>query len=312
MTRAIIIGEPNDPHVVAVREQLRFKALIFDASSLRDRRYSLDDRGLTVVDDGERRVIGREDPLRGWARRIAPDTWLRSVRADSLEAAEASAWMSLLAAILQFEGVAWLTSIGAITRAENKLTQAEAARRVGVRTPHTIVTNDVTFVGSALGREVVVKPLGVGHYMDAGKPHTVHATSAVAAELRTEDLAVAPFLIQQKLRAVRHWRVVTVGAEAWSAALDAKGYSLDWRRDSLAHSSFVDVVAPSPVEKGALATAAALNLGYSSQDWIETDEGVYLVDVNPSGQWLFLPESIGSEVAAAIARWLEGSMFAGV
>lgn len=48
-----------------------------------------------------------------------------------------------------------------------------------------------------------------------------------------------------------------------------------------------------------------LGLGYSSQDWILTpDYEEVLLDVNPAGQWLFLPESIGSEVSRAIATWL--------
>jgi glutathione synthase/RimK-type ligase-like ATP-grasp enzyme len=214
--------------------------------------------------------------------------------------------MSLLAATLQLPDTTWLSSIGAITRAENKLTQVNVATRAGVRTPRTIVTNDNAQLPGDPGDVVVVKPLGVGHFVENGRAHTVHATAANVSHLTTQDLVVAPFLIQERLLARRHWRVVTVGDEAWSAALDAAGHSLDWRRDPSAHHSFKDECAPSEIKQGALGVTAELNLGYSSQDWIETDDAVYLLDVNPRGQWLFLSDRIGDAVARAIARWLEG------
>lgn len=302
----MIVGETDDPHVSAVVNQMHYDPLVIDAWSLRSRPYVFDGHRLTVTASAGQWTIGGDEPVRGWVRRIVPDSWLRSVRADSREAAEASAWTSLLAAILQLPNASWLTSVGAITRAENKLTQASAAQQVGVRTPATIVTNDAAAVRNYFPREVVVKPLGAGHFVEDGIPTVVHAAALPRRKVRTADLAVAPFLIQQRLDARRHWRVVTVAGDAWSAALDAEGRSLDWRRDAIAHTSFRDVPAPFEIETGALAIAATLNLGYSSQDWIETDDAVYLVDVNPSGQWLFLPAHIGTAVSSAVARWLEG------
>ena len=305
MTRTVIIGEPGDPHVIAVLDRMSSRPLVVDAQSLRDRPFVMDGDAITVHGADETYSFGREAPARGWVRRIVPDSWLRSVRTDSLAAAEASAWMSLLAATLQLPDTVWLSSIGAITRAENKLTQADVAARVGIRTPRTVVTNDHTLFPQALGDEVVVKPLGVGHYVERGKPHTVHATGVSARQLKTRDLAVAPFLIQERLHARRHWRVVTVVGESWSAVLDAAGRPLDWRRDPDAHHSFEDEGAPLDIQRGAIDIASGLNLGYSSQDWIETDDAVYLLDVNPSGQWLFLPDRLGNSVASAIAGWLE-------
>ncbi len=53
-----------------------------------------------------------------------------------------------------------------------------------------------------------------------------------------------------------------------------------------------------------MALVEHLHLGYSSQDWLLCDDGCYVVDINPAGQWLFLPEPIGNSVADAIASWL--------
>lgn len=47
-----------------------------------------------------------------------------------------------------------------------------------------------------------------------------------------------------------------------------------------------------------------MNVGYSSQDWVETGAGKYFLDLNPSGQWLFLPAPVSVEVTNALAAWL--------
>lgn len=118
------------------------------------------------------------------------------------------------------------------------------------------------------------------------------------------NLDSTPALIQEQLQAKKHWRIVTVKGQAWSSYLAASEMPLDWRKSDEAHTSFRVGTAPSDALEGANKVANKLNLGYSSQDWIETDSGTYLVDVNPGGQWLFLPEEVSNPVSAAISKWL--------
>jgi hypothetical protein len=105
--------------------------------------------------------------------------------------------------------------------------------------------------------------------------------------------------------AERHLRVVTVNKRVWACELKAGALPLDWRKDEDAHHSFVPTH-DEGVESSALAIAAAASLGYSSQDWIIQSGTAYFVDLNPAGQWLFLPEPVASEVSVEIASWLAG------
>ena len=232
--------------------------------------------------------------------------WQRGVVLESHEAAVKTSWLSLLVSISRICGVEWLTELDTMVSAENKLFQSLAAAQLGIAMPETIVTNDLTELIGALPEEFVIKPLGPGHYYEGDEARVVYSTSLNRGSPELEVLGAAPFLAQRKLQPRRHLRVVTVHDRLWAASLEGDEWPLDWRKSAGAHSAFVVAEPPSDVIEGSLSLVERLNLGYSSQDWLLCDDACYLVDVNPAGQWLFLPEPIASSVAESIARWLSG------
>lgn len=306
MRAALVVGARDDIHVERVCARLSRPVMIVDAESLSRIEFAVTGERV-VLDDGESRVAwSTDEPARGWLRRVAPLNWQAGVAPPSQQFAEMSSWLALLSALARGGNARWLTGLDESVRADNKLVVHQAAQAARVRTPWTVVTNDARRLG-APDEIVVVKPLGPGHFVDErGEAHNVFATAVAVRELRPDLLAAAPFLIQEFLRAVKHRRVVTVLGAVWSAVLDAEGLPLDWRSEPAAHGDFRFELTPSAVAAGASAIARQLNLGYSSQDWVETVEGEHvLLDVNPAGQWLFLPDAVANPVTAAIADWLD-------
>lgn len=111
-------------------------------------------------------------------------------------------------------------------------------------------------------------------------------------------------MVQPMIDARLHLRVVTVADRCWVAELDAAGLPLDWRASAEAHSSF-QASDHSVVAEEAARLAVALDVGYSSQDWlIDANANAYFLDLNPAGQWLFLPDEISNAVTRHIAEWL--------
>lgn len=288
---AVIVGDLADPHVAAVvgaAQSRGSRTAVFDAASLASQPWDWK--------NGQFRLAGAALSGRGWIRRLHPADWQTGTRLGSLEAAEATAWLQMLAGVVRSAEVVWLTPLDPAVAAENKLVQDVVARRVGVAVPGT------TIATRAPTTDCVVKPLGPGHFVDAtGAPWAVPALR-VTPEMRTA-LPSAPFLWQEPLSAVRHLRIVTVGSRAWCAALDAEDLPLDWRRDEDAHFSF-QVISHVDAAHDAVRMAGAMGVGYSSQDWLETAHGLYFLDLNPSGQWLFLPGRIADQVTHALADWL--------
>jgi hypothetical protein len=228
------------------------------------------------------------------------------VKLGSHRAAILSARFGLLAAVLRDPALKWITGVDELFAAENKLVQYRAAAAIGIRVPRTLVASDARELGEELGGSFVLKPLGPGNFDLDGDQHLVHVRRVGPAEIEDTDLMEAPFLAQEAVAARSHLRVVTVLGRAWVCELGAADLPVDWREVPAAHHAFVASTGWPDVEQAALALTRRLHVGFSSQDWIVDNQGPAFLDLNPGGQWLFLPRSITVEVTRELARWLAG------
>jgi hypothetical protein len=299
----LIIGDRGDEHVAAVIEQLdklRKHAVVVDVGRLERNAFRFE--GSSAMVDGQ--VVDFRQSGRGWIRRLAEPQWRRRTHGGSEAAAIRSAWSALLVSLAGESAVNWLTSMERLFLAENKLLQLRIADRLGVSVPRSVVVSHRDLIPTELGDELVIKPLGAGQFSDSEDADwVVYATPIRRDAVELDHLGSAPFLVQEQLRAEQHLRVVTVGERVWTCALDAEGLPLDWRKDEAAHHRFA-VSLDTSVAASAVKLAAAACIRYSSQDWILQNGETYFVDLNPAGQWLFLPEPVASEVSAEIAGWL--------
>ncbi len=222
----------------------------------------------------------------------------------SREAAIRGAWTSLVAAIAGACEVTWLTPLERLFLRENKLLQARAAKALGIAAPRTAVVSQRALIPAELGDSLVVKPLGTATFTDSeGTERVVWARELGRDSPALDSMDGAPFLVQRLLKADRHLRAVTVNEQAWVCELTAESIPTDWRRDERAHESFVMTSEPA-VERDAIRLATSLGVGYSSQDWIVANGVSYFLDLNPAGQWLFLPVDVASAITNEIASWL--------
>lgn len=302
----VLVGSVDDPHVRSVLDRVppNRPTVVFDAATLRHLRYVVSTGKILVESVNDHGLVDLAAGHRGWIRRPLPIAWNMGVRIGSKRSAVHSSWQSLTMALLRNPRGRWLTPLAPLLAAENKIAQLWAAHELRVPAPRTVVSGDPDAVRQ-IGGVAVAKPLGVDQFWTDAE----HGFKAFAATVDltdpavTELLAGAPFLLQQPLSARRHLRVVTVRDRAWTFELDARGLPLDWREEPQAHFSWRHD--PRPVtEKSAIDLARVLEVGYSSQDWIETDDETFFLDLNPGGQWLFLPEPQSIEISTEISSFL--------
>ncbi|MEH0416031.1 ATP-grasp domain-containing protein [Streptomyces sp. B21-083] len=294
--------------MAAVLDRLpRRGTVAVDAASLSSTLRDLDLQYSTLLDrTGEPVCLRVQHPARGWIRRLAPAGWDTGAVLGSHAAARLAARTALLATLLRDDGLTWLCHVDALFAAENKIVQYRAARAAGLRTPNTVISANPSALAGVLGERFVLKPLGPGNFTDAdGHERVVHAQTVTAADLAGTDLLDAPFLAQEHLTARTHLRIVTVGDRAWSAELDADGLPLDWRQSMTAHHAFRPSSRWPETERAALELAERLGTGFTCQDWIVDAAGPAFLDLNPGGQWLFLPDSMTAQIADRLAGWLK-------
>lgn len=305
--RRLLVGEAADPHLATILRSLPAQGtVVIDASTIAQSLVSFD-LGTVLFTDVAGATVELSDhcQVRAWARRIAPPGWTDGIVLGGRAAASAAAGLALLWGVLRHPSIEWLTGPETLFRAEDKLLQLMQVRSFGFLTPDTVWRGSPTALAAQLGEPFVLKPLGPGAYRaEDGEQRVVYSRAVRADDLLDVDLLASPFIAQELLNAKTHLRVATVREEAWVCTLDARGLPLDWRRDRGAHDGFVPTASEPHLMAAALAVARGMGCGYSSQDWVQDEDNTYFLDLNPAGQWLFLPEPVSSSVTQAILTWL--------
>jgi hypothetical protein len=300
------VGNLADAHVSAVVSAIETigapPPMVVDAPTLRRDGFIL---SMSSFETKGNRVSTAEGG-RGWLRRYAPSGWGVGIPAGSLDAAVHRAFLTLVGSVSRTGNRSWLTRIDEMLRAEDRLVQLEVASSIGVSVPRTLIASDPDRVIEELGSRFIVKPLSIGHYWGSDGPRAVYTSELDAITARKIDFGGAPFVAQELIEAEHHYRIVTVRGKAWVTCLSAKGRPLDWRRQEEAHREWI-AIDDSECANAAVRLTDALGVGYSSQDWLVRGAERIFIDLNPGGQWLFLPSETGKEITAEIARFLSES-----
>ena len=302
--RPLLVGNESDAHLRTVANRLRerdVEPVVFDADTLAQVSYALSPHGLVI--DGVVIVDGG----RAWLRRAAPNRWSSGDRVGSVADVSFRARVRLIAAIARLGNREWVTGIDALQAAEDRIHQLAVASRLGIATPPTIVSSNPSEIERSLGADAVIKPLATGAFVNAeGEPRAVHTTPLTADLLASGDFGAAPFVAQARIDVRQHLRVVTAGCIVTTAALEADMWPLDWRVADEAHHSWRRHESPD-VEAQAVRLAAELRVGYSSQDWLVPVSGPPMfIDLNPAGQWMFLPHDVAEPITEHIVNFLSG------
>lgn len=218
----------------------------------------------------------------------------------------------MLAALGAFQ----LDTIECVRRAEHKPLQLELARALGLEVPRTLTTNDPEAVRAFAERcpgGVVTKMMSsFAVYDPRGQEQVVFTTPLRPEDLEDlEGLDLCPMTFQERITKALELRVTVVGTQVMAAAIDSQalpGAREDWRRKGLELiGAWQPYTLPEPVRVRILALMDALSLNYGAFDFIVTPEGRHVfLEVNPSGEFLWLMQRPGLPIADALADVLVG------
>ncbi|MFY9808727.1 MAG: ATP-grasp ribosomal peptide maturase [Pseudonocardiaceae bacterium] len=205
--------------------------------------------------------------------------------------------------------VLWLNHPAQVAIAEYKPVQLRIATQCGMRIPRTLVTNDKSSAiqfAEAVGGTVICKMLSSLVLSENGVPHMTYTTPIDVGAIDPSAFATTTHLIQEWVPKKYEARVTMVDKRAFAVAIHAgsERSHIDWRSD-YESLTYQKIDPPGEVVTAIAQFLRRLGLAFGAFDFVVTpnDEWVML-ECNPAGQWLWLQEEVGVQIAAGIADLL--------
>lgn len=208
--------------------------------------------------------------------------------------------------------VRWTNHPERALSAESKIAQLSIAAGLKFQVPETLVSNDPDKIREFYAHnrgEVVAKPLRLG-YFDFGDRQTCVFTTRVTEDHLNDDesLRLAPVIYQALVNKSYDIRLTIVGSKVFAAAIDSQSIPsavIDWRRSETEDLGHLRHELPSDVETKCLQLMKTLGLSFGALDLILTPQGEYVfLEVNPSGQWVWIEDRLHLPISRSIAEWL--------
>lgn len=309
----LVISSESDDHAVAVMQELQRR----DASAaMLDTGKYPSESGLTIAYNGSGtgsfsfaqpggEVIPLNDCRVAWWRRPQPFTLDPALRAEPGRSFALNESFEAIAGLWQCLDALWINHPTREEVAARKAYQLKVAQSLGMRTPHTCITND-----PERAREFIA-----GHGPERTVYKAFSATEAAWREtrvLREGELALidsvryAPVIFQEYIEADIDLRVTVIGKKIFAAEVhsQATAYKVDYRMD-MASATMGAHKLPAALERKLHAFMDRMGLIYGAIDLRRKPDGEYVfLEINPSGQWLFIEERTKQPITEAFVDYL--------
>jgi len=217
---------------------------------------------------------------------------------------------AFLGSLLGLKG-RWMSHPAAVWQAEYKPFQLSLALDLGLSIPPTVITNDPSIVRCAYTEfgQMVVKPARSGHVVHGGQEFAIFTSRVLEDHLNELDsVRWSPAIYQALIPKRLDLRITVVGRKIFAAAIDSQSdpaATIDWRQTKNVHLPHHVVDLPEHLRMRLFRLMDSLHLTFGAIDMIQTTDGDYVfLEVNPSGQWLWLDDILKLGISNSIAEWL--------
>ena len=207
----------------------------------------------------------------------------------------------------------WLNHIRDATLADNKYHQYTVARSCGLTHPAVISSNDkdelISFA-NAHG-DVALKFMSQELYIaEDGSAAGLYVNKIAAGHLNDfSDMGENPVTLQPYVSKKYEVRYTYVDGKHLVCKIDSQKSaksSVDWRRYDVANTPHEAMTPPAHISEKVTSFMKRLNLSFGALDFIVSeDDEWWFLEVNTSGQWLWIEDLSGLEISHAVAVSLE-------
>jgi glutathione synthase/RimK-type ligase-like ATP-grasp enzyme len=208
----------------------------------------------------------------------------------------------------------WINSPGSTIQANDRVEQLSIAKSLGFNIPSTLITNDPieahNFYNACHGN-IVLKALHHHVIEINNKVFYMYTHTVQKRDLSIfNDLVYAPSILQQRLDKRSELRITVVGEKVFAVEIDsqsnAKGRD-DMHRCQLSDLPKREINLENKIRNRCVKLTNILGLKYAAIDLVVSkDDHLYFLEVNPTGDWLWIESETGIQITDALVDLIEG------
>jgi len=313
----LILSDQFDIHADVVQSKLEacgvdFFRLNLDKESLQATILTYDGVNWTICSQfGELKL---EHVRQVWLRRAFVEVALEDSQSlDPDFQIWRAEWNKTLSGMyLDLASVPWLNPLRETFRAENKYEQMRLARKLGLKLPETLVSNDKNRLKrfAVEHDEVALKLMSQELYVgEDGSVKGIFVNKLAPSDFdQFGECSENPVVLQKYIPKQFEVRYTVVGADHHVCRIDSQlsqRTEVDWRRYDIPRTPHTPIEPPTVVRSKVTELMEHLGLEFGALDFIVTNSDEwYFLEINPVGQWLWIEDLTGLPISDSVANWI--------
>jgi len=312
----LILTEKNDAHANALIEMLKtdnvsYFRLDLDTKSLEKTTVTFKNK--TWIIKTKIAEIALKEVKCIWNRRTFVQLMLNEQNKDYKFNIWKNEWnKTLLGMYFYLKDVKWLNYYRKNHKAENKYFQLKLAEDIGFKIPDYILSNNRLEI-LEFGRKhdkIVLKLLNQEFYKIANRQYVGFYVNIIPYEklLDFSEEEENPIFLQKYIEKDYEVRYTVVGDEHLVCKIDSQKSDIartDWRRYDLANTPHSIIIPPDEIKNKVQLLMKEFDLIFGALDFIVTKDGTwYFLEINPSGQYLWIEDLTGLKITDSIKNKL--------
>lgn len=188
-----------------------------------------------------------------------------------------------------------------------KLSQYLRANALGLKTPMTVISNDLEAAKRFSSNfEVVFKSLAQSNLPS---DEAIYTTAVEPSDFESDfDLQYSIGYFQRYIAKELELRITVVGDQSFACAIDSQRSEqtkVDWRRYDLPNTPHQPFDLPHEIHRSLVNLVKGLGLNYGAIDMVLDKSGNFVfLELNPDGVYDWVETLTGLPITKAIAEWL--------
>lgn len=208
----------------------------------------------------------------------------------------------------------WINKYYNLLQPFQRLNQIPLAKELGIRIPPTLVTNQYKDIEKFIKKydNCIIKPIFFRGFSYEENNYTCYTRSLNLETLEKlhDSIRLAPVLVQKNIEKIAEYRVTLIGKKSFVCRIESKhlkdsDINQDWRIAEPENLIHIPDILPDDYMSKLHKMLDILGLHFGAFDIIRNNEDYYFIELNPTGQWLWIEFLTGMPMIEAMVELME-------